>query len=54
MKRQVLLGALLWTLLISAVHVGLNVGWERFGRSMALWAQEEERGELVVGLLPVT
>ena len=53
MKRKVLCGALLWTLLITAVHIQLNVGWaELRGKLRVL--RGEARGELVVGFLPVT
>jgi hypothetical protein len=53
MKRNVLIGALVWTLLISAIHVSLNVGWARFADELKFWSQDE-REELVVGFLPVT
>ena len=47
-KRKVVLGALLWALLITLLHVQLNVGWARLGRQIL------GRKELVVGFLPVT
>lgn len=53
MKRKVLVGALLWTALITLVHVSLNVGWSELRRRVAVW-RGEERAELIVGFLPVT
>lgn len=48
MKLKVLLGALAWTLLITAMHLQLNVGWERVKATLL------GRNEMVVGFLPVT
>ena len=53
MKRKVLIGALLWTLLITLVHVSLNVGWGELGKQVEVM-RGERREELVVGFLPVT
>ncbi len=53
MKRRVLIGALLWTLLISAGHVHLNVGWRALAKTLGM-AGDSERAELLVGFLPVT
>ncbi|QDU86617.1 hypothetical protein Pla163_37680 [Planctomycetes bacterium Pla163] len=53
MKRKVLLGAILWTLLITLGHVQLNVGWARLADEMRILVGGE-RQELVVGFLPVT
>ena len=53
MKRRVLIGALLWTLLISASQVHLNVGWRALARNFG-FAGDSERAELLVGFLPVT
>lgn len=53
MKRKILLGALLWTLLISLAHLHLNVGWSNFGTLIRRYFTGE-RGELLVGFLPVT
>ena len=53
MKRRLLLGVLVWTAFITALHVTLNVGWERLAqRTRALTG--DPRAELVVGFLPVT
>lgn len=53
MKRRVLIGATLWTLLITLVHVHLNVGWRNLASKFeALFGAE--RAELIVGFLPVT
>ena len=48
MKARIFAGALCWLALISAVHVQLNVGWERLLSALM------GRGELIVGFLPVT
>jgi hypothetical protein len=53
MKRKILLGALLWTLLISLAHLHLNIGWAAFGAQVKRLFSGE-RGELLVGFLPVT
>lgn len=53
MKRKVLIGAVLWTLLITLGHVQLNVGWSRLADEMRILFGQE-RQELVVGFLPVT
>ncbi len=53
MKFRILVGACLWLLFISGLHVKLNVGWERLVAEL----QEllgAEREELLVGFLPVT
>ena len=52
-KRRVLIGAVLWTLLISAAHVQLNVGWRGLWKSLGV-LRGTERAEMVVGFLPVT
>ena len=48
MKAKIAAGALVWLLFITALHVQLNVGWER------LASMVQGRKELVVGFLPVT
>ena len=53
MKRRVLAGALAWTLLITVVHVWLNVGWDELGKRLEI-LRGERRAELIVGFLPVT
>lgn len=53
MKRRVLIGAVLWTLLISLAHVQLNVGWRALAKNLGL-AGSSARAEMVVGFLPVT
>ncbi len=53
MIRKILMGAVLWTLLISGLHVQLNIGWSQLASSLR--GQFEERPEsMVVGFLPVT
>ncbi|MCA8981018.1 MAG: hypothetical protein H6831_00320 [Planctomycetes bacterium] len=53
MKRKVFLGAILWTLLITVVHVSLNVGWTQLGKQVEVLTGQR-RQELIVGFLPVT
>lgn len=53
MKRKVFLGAIAWTLLITVVHVWLNVGWTHLVRQIDVMFGER-REELIVGFLPVT
>ncbi len=48
MKLKILVGAVAWLVLISGMHVHLNVGW---GRLVGLF---QGRQELLVGFLPVT
>ena len=48
MNSKVGAAALAWRLFITALHVQLNVGWERFSGML------EGRKELLVGFLPVT
>ena len=53
MKRRVLVGAILWTLGITTLHVQLNVGWAQLVREVRILLGGE-REELIVGFLPVT
>ena len=53
MKLRILLGALLWTLLITGLHVWANVGFTEFGRAVRVLLGVE-RPTLRVGFLPVT
>ena len=53
MKLKVTVGALLWALLISWVHIQLNVGWGRLWHGIQV-LRGVEREELIVGFLPVT
>lgn len=48
MKSRVFVGALAWLVLITGLHVQLNVGWDR------LYLKLVGRRELLVGFLPVT
>ena len=53
MKRRVLIEAVLWTALITLLHIQLNVGWGRLkGQIFGIFG--EDREELIVGFLPVT
>ncbi len=53
MKFKVFVGALMWALSISALHVQLNVGWGSLGQRFKVMLGIE-RQELLVGFLPVT
>jgi hypothetical protein len=48
MKTRVALGAFVWMMFITLMHVQINVGWG------AVEAYLYERQELKVGFLPVT
>ncbi|MDP6409690.1 MAG: hypothetical protein QGI46_09960 [Planctomycetota bacterium] len=48
MKLRIAIGSLAWVLLITCLHVQLNVGWARLVSIAA------GRRELIVGFLPVT
>ena len=53
MKRKMLTGAGIWVLLISLLHVQLNVGWNQAATSARVSVGLERPG-LSVGFLPVT
>jgi len=53
MKRKVFLGAIVWTLLITVVHISLNIGWTELSKQVEVM-RGERREELIVGFLPVT
>lgn len=53
MKRKILIGALTWLALVSALHLQLNVGWDRLANKLQVLLGRE-RPELIVGFLPVT
>ena len=53
LKLKVAIGALVWTLFISALHVQLNVGWAQMVTNLQV-AVGAKRAEMVVGFLPVT
>jgi len=53
LKLRILLGAVLWTALITFLHVWANVGFENFARIARVWVGVE-RPRLRVGFLPVT
>jgi hypothetical protein len=52
-KQRILLGSILWTLLITVLHVWANVGFGAFVQDLRVWAGIE-RESLRVGFLPVT
>ncbi len=53
MKLKVLIGALVWTLLVSLAHVQLNVGWVTLTEVVREWFGRK-RAVLEIGYLPVT
>jgi hypothetical protein len=53
MKLRILLGAALWTVLITLLHIWANVGFGDFGAAVRVWLGIE-RPMLRVGFLPVT
>ena len=53
MKRKILLGSTGWLILITVLHLHLNVGWARLVHEAKV-ALGRARPELVVGFLPVT
>ena len=53
MKRSVLIGATLWLLTISVLHLSLNVGWKEVAHQIKVMLGQE-RQTLYVGFLPVT
>ena len=53
MKLRIVLGSVLWTLLITLLHLWANVGFERFGEELSAWAGVT-RPRLRVAFLPVT
>lgn len=53
MKHKILVGSSVWLVLITLLHVQLNIGWERLGKDVRVLLGSE-RPELVVGFLPVT
>ncbi|MDF1838185.1 MAG: hypothetical protein P1V35_09975 [Planctomycetota bacterium] len=53
MKRKVMLGALLWTLLITLLHIQQNVGFSNLVRKVEVM-RGERPADLIVGFLPVT
>ena len=53
MIRKVFLGAVLWALLITVVHVQLNIGWSAVRHEIDV-RRGMVREELIVGFLPVT
>lgn len=53
MKRKVLIGSLLWTLLVTLLHIQMNVGFANLLKEVQVLRGERE-ADLVVGFLPVT
>ena len=54
MIRKILSGAVLWTLLITGLHVHLNIGWSRLASSVKGRFESAPDDSMVVGFLPVT
>ncbi|MCA9001130.1 MAG: hypothetical protein KDB61_04340 [Planctomycetes bacterium] len=53
MKRKVLIGSMVWTLLITLLHIQLNVGFDQLARKVQVM-RGERPADLIVGFLPVT
>jgi hypothetical protein len=53
MKLKVLIGALVWTLLVSVAHVHLNYGSDQVREIVREWLGHK-RKTLEVGFIPVT
>jgi len=53
MKLKILIGALLWTALVSALHVRMNIGTAALVSGIRV-ILGLERQQLYVGFLPVT
>jgi len=53
LKRQVCIGAALWTLFITVLHIQFNVGWGALSDKVEVM-RGTRRAELIVGFLPVT
>ncbi|MFT5058361.1 MAG: hypothetical protein ACI89E_001134, partial [Planctomycetota bacterium] len=53
MKRKVLIGSLLWTLLITLAHIQQNVGFRNLVRKVEVM-RGERPADLIVAFLPVT
>ncbi|MEO2145606.1 MAG: hypothetical protein ABGY32_06890 [bacterium] len=53
MKLKVALGVFVWSLLISVMHIQLNIGWGAVSDRIAVM-RGQQRAELLVGFLPVT
>jgi hypothetical protein len=53
MKFRVFVGVLVWTALITAAHVQLNIGWARLGEHVRVLLGSQRR-TLEVGFIPVT
>ena len=54
MKARILSAAAAWLLIVTALHVHLNVGWGRALDQVRQTLLGQPRSELVVGFLPVT
>ena len=53
MKAKVAMLALIWTLLVSGLHVHLNIGWDELGDEIRV-LMGQQRKTMLVGFLPVT
>lgn len=53
MKLRIVLGSIVWTLLVTCLHLWANVGFDRVGASVRQ-LMGIERSSLRVGFLPVT
>ena len=53
MKLRIIWGSILWTVMITLLHIWANIGFRQFGQDVRVWAGIERAG-LRVGYLPVT
>ncbi|HVS19286.1 MAG TPA: hypothetical protein VMT18_11845 [Planctomycetota bacterium] len=53
MKLRILFGSLVWTLLVTVLHIWANIGFTEFAADIRQ-AVGAERQQLRVGFLPVT
>ena len=53
MKFRIMVGSFAWLLVISLLHVSLNVGWKDLWHDVKVLFGQERR-TLLVGFLPVT
>lgn len=53
MKLRVITGSIVWLVVVTVLHVQLNVGWARVASHVRVLLGSE-RAQLYVGFLPVT
>lgn len=53
MKQKIFVGAITWLILVSVLHIQLNIGWAQLASQTRILLGEE-RHTLEVGFIPVT